>query len=71
MRLSSVLSLRGPRLEGAGRVSVRRWSRDRLLRRGREELERARQTQCFSRIIHLALTKSQLSYELFDYFYRN
>ena len=28
--MSSVLSLRGPHLKEAGRVSVREWSRDRL-----------------------------------------
>ena len=55
MHLSAVLSLRGPRLKGAGGLSMREWSCDRLLRGGsREGLERARQTQCFSRIIHLA-----------------
>ena len=34
IRLSSVLSLRGPRLEEAGRVSVSEWSRERQLRWG-------------------------------------
>ena len=35
-------------------MSVRKWSRDRQLRGCREGLQRARQTQCFSRITHLA-----------------
>ena len=53
--MSSVLSLRGPHLKEAGRVSVREWSRDRLRGGGsREGLQRARQTQCCSRITHLA-----------------
>ena len=42
--------------KGVGGLCAREWSRDRLLRGGgsREGLERARQTQCFFRIIHLA-----------------